>query len=106
MSYGPPPEPNASVPHPGGGAAADRPKGFGAAVAAVVLGLAGCVLPLLPMDLTGVRAYVGLPSGVGGIILAIVAYRGHSRGKPLAMTGAILSALALVLWMIMTVGQA
>lgn len=106
MSYGPPPEPNAAPAQPGGTAPVDRPKGFGAAVAAVVLGIAGCVLPLLPIDLTGVRPYVGLPSGAGGIILAVLAYNGHSRGKPLAVTGAVLSALALVLWMIMAGGRA
>ncbi|QPP05885.1 hypothetical protein G4Z16_05155 [Streptomyces bathyalis] len=106
MSYGPPPEPNASAPQAVGTAPVDRPKAAGAAVAAVILGLLGCVLPLLPIDLTGVRPYIGIPSGAGGIILAIVAYSRNQRGKPLAMVGALLSALALILGMIMVSGSA
>lgn len=101
MSYGPPPEQNATGPQSGSAAPAERPKASGAAVAAVILGVAGCVLPFLPIDLTGVRPYVGIPSGAGGIILAVLVHSRNQRGKPLAMAGALLSALALVLGMIM-----
>lgn len=146
MTYGPPPEPNASAPQsdaavpgpnvassaptppqgpmpphpypqqpwiihngpgwPGGPPPVDRPKGFGLAVAAVILGLLGCVLPFLPIDMTGVRPYVAWPFGLAGLVLAILGYTGHRRGKPLALAGAILSGLALAVGLVMVAAHA
>lgn len=98
----PPPQQPWTDPHgrgwPGGPRPVDRPKGFGLAVAAVILGLLACVLPFLPIDLTGVRHYVAFPFGLPGLVLAIVGCTGHRRGKPLAVAGAILSVLPLVVW--------
>lgn len=104
MTYGPPSEPNHHTgypqPWPGPGPAAP-PKGVALAVAALVLGLLGCVLPLLPVDLTGVRAYVPFPFGLAGLVLGVLGCVGHRRGKPLAAIGVALSVLALALGMIM-----
>jgi hypothetical protein len=121
MTYGPPPEPEAPPPGPnfgyagppphphaipnGGPPPVNRSQGAGPAVAAVILGLLGCVLPLLPIDLTGVRAYVALPLALPGLVLAVVGCAGHRRGKPLAVAGAVLSALALLLGVAMLAGS-
>lgn len=82
---------------PGGPPPADRPSGTGLAVAAVVLGLLACALPLLPVNLDRLRQYVAFPPAVGGLVLAIGACTGHRRGKPLAVTGLVLCVLALAL---------
>ncbi|MFC3996133.1 hypothetical protein ACFOVU_09425 [Nocardiopsis sediminis] len=74
-------------------------------MAAVVLGLLGCVLPFLPIDLTGVRPYIAFPFWSAGLATAIVACIGHRRGKPLAVAGAILSVLAMVLEAVMVAGH-
>ncbi|WP_143539519.1 hypothetical protein [Saccharopolyspora spinosa] len=84
----------------------NEPKGFGLAGAAMILGLLGCVLPFLPIDLTGVRPYIPFPFGLAGLALAVVGCTGRRRGKPLAVVGAILSVLALVLGVAMLVGHA
>jgi hypothetical protein len=104
MTYGPPtshsgyPEPQ--QPWPGSGPVAP-PKGIALAVAALVLGVLGCVLPFLPVDMTGVRAYVAFPFGLAGLVLGVFGCVGRRRGKPLAVIGAVLSVLALLLGMIM-----
>jgi hypothetical protein len=95
MSYNPPP--SSGYPQPWVEA---PPKGVALAVAALVLGLLGCVLPLLPVDMTGVRAYVAFPFGVAGLALGVVGCVGRRRGKPLAAIGAGLSVVALALGMI------
>ncbi|WP_133806143.1 hypothetical protein [Kribbella caucasensis] len=84
----------------------EPPKRAGLAVAAVILGLLGCVVPLLPINLDNLRAYTPFPFGLPGLVLAIVGCTGHRRGKPLAAVGAILSVLALILGAIMVIGNA
>jgi len=80
--------------------------GYGLAVAAVVLGLLACVLPLLPANLDLWRQYVALPPAVGGLILAIGGCTGHRRGKPTAVVGIVLCALALALAVFMIAARA
>ncbi|HWM36723.1 MAG TPA: hypothetical protein VNS49_06355 [Streptomyces sp.] len=133
MTYDPPPEPNAPAPQPaaprqgpmpphphpqqpwinpngpgrpGGSPPADRTRGVGLAVAAVILGLLACVLPLLPINLDLVRQYAAFPPALGGLVLAIGGCTGGRRGKPLAVAGVILCVLALVLGGAMVVGHA
>jgi hypothetical protein len=124
MAYGPPPEPNEQAqqhgtPHPqqgragsggpaghGGPPAAERPPGAGLAVASVVLGLLACALPLLPVAMDGVRQYVSFPFGLGGLVLAIGAFTGDRRGKPVALAGAVLCGLAVGLGLFMVGGTA
>ncbi|WP_433710713.1 DUF4190 domain-containing protein [Nocardia sp. CA-084685] len=65
------------------------------ALASVALGIVGCVLPFLPIDLTGVRPLIGLPFAMPGLVLGIVGCTGRHRAKGLAVTGIILSVLAL-----------
>ncbi|GAA4525958.1 hypothetical protein [Amycolatopsis samaneae] len=107
MTYGPPSQPNAPVPQPGGAGwpggppPADRPQGMGYAVAALVLGLCACVAPLLPVDLTGVRAYVAFPPGVVGVALGIIGCLGARRGKALAIVGMVLCGIGMLLGVIM-----
>ena len=69
--------------------------------AALVLGLLGCVVPLLPIDLSGIRAYLALPFGLAGLTCGIVGLVGQRTGKPLSATGVAVSAIALVLGVIM-----
>lgn len=112
MTYGqPPPVPQQpwNTPNgpgwPGGAPPVGRPKGPGLAVAAVVLGLLGCVLPLLPIDLTGVRPFVGVPFGLAGLAAGAVGCTGRRRAKPLAVIGAMLSVGALALGAVMVAGH-
>jgi hypothetical protein len=84
------------------GPAAERPAGSSLmAVLALVLGLVALVVPFLPMDMTGFRQYAALPFALPGIGIAIVGLSGRRRGKPVAVVGAILCAIALVLGRIM-----
>jgi hypothetical protein len=116
MTYGPPPEQNASSAHPhaqqqwtdphgrgwpGGPAPVNPPKGPWLAVAALILGIAGCGVWMLPYNLDTLRAYSPLPFGLLGIVLAVVGCIGPRRGKPLAVIGWILSFIALTLAAIM-----
>ncbi len=122
MSYGPPPEPNAhpapaqpypqqpwTDPHgrgwPGGPPPAEPPKGFGVAAAALIFGLVGCLVPLLPINLDTIRQYTPFPFALPGLALAIVGCTGHRRGKPMAVAGAVLAAIALFLGLIMIVSR-
>lgn len=91
---------------PGGPPSVDRPSGFGPAVAAVLLGLLGCVVPLLPIDMNLVRVFIAFPFAVPGIALAIVGCSGRRRGNSLAAIGGILSVIALVIGAAMIVGHA
>ncbi|WP_162834492.1 hypothetical protein [Amycolatopsis circi] len=70
-------------------------------VAALVLGILGCVLPLLPIDLTGIRAYLALPFGLAGLACGLVGVIGQRTGKPVSAVGIAVSAIALVLGVIM-----
>ncbi|ATY09994.1 hypothetical protein CU254_05590 [Amycolatopsis sp. AA4] len=74
-------------------------------VAALVLGILGCVVPLLPIDLSGVRAYVALPFGFAGLACGLVGVIGRRTAKPLSGVGLGASALALVLGVIMLGNQ-
>lgn len=108
MSYSPPPDtPQQSWtdPHgrgwPGGPPPANAPKGAGAAVLALLLGLAGSVVWLLPINLDLIRPYSPLPFAVPGLALAIFALTGNRRGKPVAVFAAFFSVLALGLGLFM-----
>lgn len=81
----------------------DRRKGIGLAVGALILGIVGCVLPFLPIDLTGVRPFIGLPFGMAGLVVGIVGCTGQRRGKGLAVTGMVLSAITIAVEFIMIV---
>jgi hypothetical protein len=70
----------------------------------VILGLLGFAAPLLPINLDHIRAYTPFPFALPGLALAIIGCSGHRRGKPLAVVGAILSALALALGLFMVSG--
>lgn len=86
----------------GGPQPTDRRQGPWFAVASAILGIIGCVLPFLPMiDLTGVRPLIGLPFAIPGLVLGIVGCTGQRRAKGLAVTGIILSVLALTAEFIM-----
>lgn len=82
------------------------PKGFGPAAAALILGLLGCVLLVFSLGIRNgdVPSCLAGLSGLLGLIPAIVGCTGHRRGKPLAVAGAILSGLALVLAVNMLLG--
>ncbi|WP_433209548.1 hypothetical protein ACQP1G_34845 [Nocardia sp. CA-107356] len=109
--YPNPPRPQQSWDYPsghgwqGGPQPTDRRHGMGLAVGAVLLGIIGCVLPFLPIDLTGVRPFIGLPFGTAGLILGIVGCTGQRRGKGLAVTGIVLSTMALAAEFIMIANQ-
>ncbi|MDT7798320.1 MAG: hypothetical protein QOI78_1753 [Actinomycetota bacterium] len=96
MTYSPPPPSG----HPQPWVEAP-PRGIAVAVAALALGLLGCVLPLLPVDMTGWRAYVAFPFGLAGLALGVFGCVGRRRGKPVAAIGVAFSVLALVLGMIL-----
>ncbi|MBO0840893.1 MAG: hypothetical protein J2O49_08745 [Sciscionella sp.] len=76
-------------------------KGPAFAVIALMLGIAGCVVPLLPIDLTGVRAFVAFPPAVLGAVCGIVGLATPRRGKPIAVIGLVLCLVAFVLGTIM-----
>jgi len=130
MTYGQPPEPNATTPLPDGPGIVpatpippqypmsqqpwgtpgwpgppptNPPKGPGLAVASVLLALIGAGLPLLPIDLAGFRHYLTLPFGLAGLALAIIGCTGHRRGQPMAVVGVMLSVPVLILGAYLTV---
>ncbi|WP_280265499.1 hypothetical protein [Nocardia wallacei] len=107
-----PPGPNPGRPqqpwaHPGGQGWQGGPpptarrQGLGLAAGAVTLGLLGLVLPFLPMDLTGVRPFLGLPFALGGLVLGIIGCTGGRSGTGLALAGVLVSTLALAVTVIM-----
>jgi hypothetical protein len=67
----------------------------------LILGVLGIVVPFLPFDLSGGRGYLALPFGLLGLGLGIAGCFGFRSGKPAAIVGLVLSALALALGMIM-----
>jgi hypothetical protein len=101
QGYPPPHQQWAPFPGPGGQPPMPPLKGSGPAVASLVFGLLGCVVPLLPINLDQVRAYTPFPVAVAGLALAIVGLVGRRRGKAMAVVGAILSVIALALGTIM-----
>jgi hypothetical protein len=115
MSYSQPPEPNPypqqswTDPHgrgwPGGPPPVEPPRGAGLGAAALLLGLVGCVVPLLPVNLDQIRAYSPFPFALPGLALAIVGCTGNRRGKPAAAIGAVFCAIALLLGMFMVVNR-
>ncbi|WP_239070246.1 hypothetical protein [Amycolatopsis sp. SID8362] len=105
MTYGQHPGYPPAPQWPGPGGPVPPPKGPGLAVAALVLGLLALVLPFLPVDMTGFRAYVAFPFGLAGLVLGVLGCVGRRGGKPLATIGAVLSFLALVFGLIMVVNQ-
>lgn len=110
-SYPPPEQPwtnpnGPGWPGTGGLPPVGRPGGFGPAVAAAILGLLGCVVPILPIDMLDVRAFIAFPFAVPGLVLAIVGCSGRRRGQSLAAVGGILSAIALVVGAAMVIGHA
>lgn len=105
MTYGPP-NPNAQQQwNQGwpGGMQPPPPKGPGFAVAALILGLVALALPIFPVDLAGVRQYVGLPFAVAGIALGVIGCTGRRQGLVVAVIGIVLSVLALGVGLIMVV---
>lgn len=72
------------------------PKSPVFAIASVIVGALGLVVPFLPVDMTGVRAYIALPAGILGLVLAGLGFTGR-RGRPVAAAGAVISALVVVL---------
>jgi hypothetical protein len=80
------------------------PKGAQLGVIALVLGLAGVVVTFLPMHLFGLRPYVAWAFGLPGFVVAILGLLGHRRGKALAVIGALLSLLAVLVGVI-TIGN-
>jgi|SRR4051812_38839560 hypothetical protein len=92
MTYGPPSEPTTSN---------TRQGGAGLATIALLVGLFGCVVWLLPINESGIRHYLPLPFAVGGIVLSVMCLAGHRRGTTAAVIGLLLSGLALILGLIM-----
>jgi hypothetical protein len=74
-------------------------------VFALLLGLAGLVVPLLPfsnlVDRFPIRQYLAFPFALPALVLAIAALAGNRRGKPAAAIGLIFALLALVVGAIM-----
>ncbi|UJW31193.1 hypothetical protein L3Q67_39395 [Saccharothrix sp. AJ9571] len=103
MIYGQSPEPT-QYPGPPGGP--ERPRGSGPAVASLVLGLLGLVLPFLPMAMDGFRQYAGLPFAIGGLVFGVVACLGRRRGLPVAVLGLIVSTIAMGIALFMVVSYA
>jgi len=97
----PPQQPWGAPGFPGAPRPAGPATGPGLAVVALVLGVIGCVVWLLPIDESGVRHYLPLPFALGGLVLGIMGLVGNRRGKPVAAVGVILSAIALVLAILM-----
>ncbi len=85
---------------------ATPPKGLWPGAVAVVSAVLGALLPLLPVNESGVRSYIALPFGLVGLALAIVGCVGYRRGKPLAVTGVVLSALVTLFGLAILVNTA
>ncbi|MDX2974402.1 hypothetical protein [Kribbella solani] len=74
------------------------------AALALLLGLAALVAPFVPADMTGFRQYAPFPFALPGIALAVIALTGRRPAKPLAITGATLSVLAIATGLYMVTG--
>ncbi|WP_174187741.1 hypothetical protein [Nocardia barduliensis] len=75
-------------------------KGYGFAVLALALGVAALVVPFLPIDLWEVRQYLAYVFALPGLIFGVLGCTGPRRGKAVAITGSVLSLLALGIWTI------
>lgn len=68
-------------------------------VLALLLGIAGLVVPFLPfsnlIDRFPVRQYLAFPFALTALALAIAGLAGNRRGKPAAAIGMLLAVLAL-----------
>jgi hypothetical protein len=82
-------------------------RGSGMAVAALVCGIVGAVIALIP-----ILGIFGIILGLLGLIFGLVGWskarKGQSGGKGMAISGAILGALAIALgiWGLVIVGDA
>jgi hypothetical protein len=91
MSHGPPPAPA-------------QAKGSWLGLVALLVGLFGCVVWALPINLDWERPFITLPFGLAGLVFAVLGLAGNRRGKPMAALGAIFSLLAILLGVLM-IGQ-
>ncbi|WP_434443046.1 hypothetical protein [Lentzea sp. E54] len=94
MSYGPPEQQWSQPAQPG------TRKGPLLGVLALVLGLAGVVATFLPIDLSGIRAYLAWTFGLPGLVVAVFGLLGNRAGKAMAAIGAMLSLLAVAIGVI------
>ncbi|MEV6607679.1 hypothetical protein [Kutzneria sp. NPDC051319] len=112
MTYGPPSEPTTPDPRFDPTAQhqqpwappqppAAQPGGSGLAVIALLVGMFGCVVWLLPIYEANLRHYLPFPFAIGGIVLSIMCLSGHRRGTTTAVIGLLLSGLALLLGLVM-----
>lgn len=76
------------------------PEGIGFAVIALILGVAGLVVPFLPIDLWEIRQYVAYVFALPGLVFGIIGCAGPRKGKAVAITGSVFCALALGIWMV------
>lgn len=79
-------------------------KGAWIGVVSVFFGALGCLLPLAPMDLTGVRPYLPLLFGLPGLVFGIVGLAGNRGGRAWAVSGTLVSGIAVVLAAVMLIG--
>jgi hypothetical protein len=91
------PSTSAAPPDPasGLGGAADPANGVRLAIVAVILGALGCVGSLTPVVLDEWREDLALTFGVPGLLVGIIACVRRRGGDPLAVTGLVLSVIAL-----------
>jgi hypothetical protein len=81
------------------------PKGPWLGLAALLLGLLGVVVPLLPINLDMIRPYPATAGGLAGLVVGALGLLGNRRGKPLAAIGVLLSLLALLIGAIVLAGH-
>ncbi|MGW6929335.1 hypothetical protein ACWGE0_04660 [Lentzea sp. NPDC054927] len=82
------------------GPSAQTTKGPALGLLALALGVAGVVVPLLPINLDGVRPYLAWVFGLPGFVVSILALVGPRQGKVFAAIGTLLSLLAVLIGMI------
>ncbi len=105
----PPAAPSAGAPAPAG-----PRKGPWPALAALVLGLIGVLLPLspsdvehtFPIDAGNTRPILAFVFGLPGLALAVLGLTGRRRGLALAVVGITLSGLAVLVGLIMVANLA
>jgi hypothetical protein len=94
-----------TTPNPHSHPAAKPQGGAGMATVALLVGLFGCIVWLLPINESGIRHYLPLPFAVGGIVLSVLCLSSHRRGTVAAVIGLLLSVLALILGTIMVANE-
>lgn len=72
-------------------------KGNGFGVAALVLGIVALAFAFIPLF----GAFIAIPTGAIGLILGVVGFLLKGRPKAIAITGASLSAVSLLLTILM-----